>query len=506
MNFARLKQIVFIFLFSLISPFCFGQEYKINNVEYLINGKTKTVHLEKKIKIDTNQIFSNQKNLEDYINNLVQKFRNLRIFDEVQIECRIDSEKNTEPVQVSLIIKVTESKNFIIVPYYKYDSNDGHTVKGKIQDSNFLGTLKQAAGDFYFSLDSSDSDTPDIKFGAGFEYDYPFYFGLIEASWNNLWDFSYTVGKEIPEWNVNTGFTFKLPLESISFVLDLNQKFVNDFDYKIYNDELYFGEVVDFSTPIILQTLKNIGDIVYSPGINFTYYWTNHKLNIKNDDLLSPELLFYHKISGGNVDWIGNFRNGIIFDLKQSAGYNYNLSDMVIGVEGTIQFFKSWKYAGINSRLYGYSYLNKNKKIGNRIRGIRDDEYYSTTGFTDINGTSSPSAIVLNLDFPIHILTFNFEKSPNRLLKNFGLELQASPFIDFALTHNRVTNRTFDFRDCFLCGGVEFIVFPEKFKSLQIRASAGLDLTRILFSHQIDDTWRPNVSPYEVSFGIGLHY
>ena len=216
--------------------------------------------------------------------------------------------------------------------------------------------------------------------------------------------------------------------------------------------------------------------------------------------------MFYNKLSTSNINWKGNFRKGLSFYAKPQAGYNFHINDMVIGIDSELQFFDCWKYAGINTRLYGFSYINKNITIGSRLRGIRDEEYYNNSGFSDINSTSTPAAIVLNLDIPIHIFTFDFSKSKSKLMKNLGLELQIAPFIDFALTHNRVTNRTFDIKDSYLCGGVEFIVFPEKFKSLQIRASAGFDLTRTLLKGVIDDNWRPNVSPYELSLGLGLHY
>lgn len=495
---------IFIFTFSLFSSFSEG--YQISGVNYTINGFTKENHLEKKIKINKKIIFKTEEDVKLYIDEITQKYKNLRLFDDIQIEYLAGKSEDNLPAPVILNIKVIDSKNFVIVPYYKYDSNDGHVIKGKIQDSNFLGTLNEASGDLYFAIDPKENSDTDFKLGASFKYDYPFYLGIVDASWNNDLDFSYTFGKDNPEWKVDTGFTFKIPFESLSLVLTLTQSFVNDFDYNIYNDALYFGEKVDFSVPIVLDTIPGFGDIVYTPGVNYTYNWTNHELNIRNDDLLSPELLFYNQISGSNINWIGNFRKGFSFNARQEAGYNFHINDMVIGLETELQYFHNWKYAGINSRLYGFSYINKNRKIGNRLRGIRDDEYFNNNEYSDINSTSTPQAIVLNLDIPIHLFTLDFSNSKSKIMNYLGLELQMSPFIDFALTTNRVTGRTLDIKDSYLCAGVEFIVFPSKFKSLQIRASAGFDLTRTLLKNVVDTSWRPNVSPYELSFGLGLHY
>lgn len=506
-SFNLIKKSLFIFIVTILcSIYSFAENFKIASIDYSINGSTKEEHLSNKIKIDTEHVFNTEDELKNYINEIVQKYTNLRVFESVSINYRIDNSTTEAITPVTLSINVSDSKNFVIVPYYKYDSNDGHVIKGKIQDSNFLGTLNEASGDIYFAIDPKDNSSTNFSFGASFAYDYPFYIGIVDAAWNNDLDFSYTIGKDSPEWKVCTGFTFKIPFDSLSLVLTLTQSFVNDFDYAIYNDSLYFGEEADFSIPIILDNIPNWGDIVYTPGVNFTYNWSDHELNTRNDDLLSPELLFYNKLSTSNINWKGNFRKGLSFYAKPQAGYNFHINDMVIGIDSELQFFDCWKYAGINTRLYGFSYINKNITIGSRLRGIRDEEYYNNSGFSDINSTSTPAAIVLNLDIPIHIVTFDFSKSKSKLMKNLGLELQIAPFIDFALTHNRVTNRTFDIKDSYLCGGVEFIVFPEKFKSLQIRASAGFDLTRTLLKGVIDDNWRPNVSPYELSLGLGLHY
>lgn len=502
-----MKKFIFILVAFILCSSGFTEKFKINSVEYSINGKTCEQNLEHKIKIDKNRIFSNENELNDYISELKQKFENLRIFDSISIEyVTADSKAENDIIQIPLSISVSDSKNFIVVPYYKYDSNDGHVIKAKIRDSNFLGTTNEASSDVYFSIDNSNADQIYFGLGASFTYDFPFYFGIFEASWNNDYDFKYTFNKESPEWKINTGFTFTIPLNTAAFKLQLTQKFINDFDYSVFNDSLYFGEEIDFSIPIILQSITGFGDIVYTPSVNFVYNWTDHKINLRNDDLISPELLFSNTISTHSINWHGNFRSGVSCYIKGSAGYNYLINEMVIGAESEVQLFLDWKYAGMNTRLYGFSYINKNKKIGSRIRGIRDDEYFNSPSFSDINSTSTSQAIVLNLDFPIHIFTLDFENANWALLHKLGFELQIVPFIDFALIKNRVSERSFDIRDSYFCGGVEFIVYPLKFKSLQVRASAGFDLGRLLFNKSIDTEWRPNVSPYEISIGIGLHY
>ena len=112
----------------------------------------------------------------------------------------------------------------------------------------------------------------------------------------------------------------------------------------------------------------------------------------------------------------------------------------------------------------------------------------------------------MNLDLPIHIFTTDFEKIGLKFLRKLNFELQISPFIDFALYTNRATGSSFELKDGYYTAGIEFLVFPLRWKSLQIRASAGFDIGSLLFKDLINTSWRPAVSVYEISFGIGLHY
>lgn len=497
--------LLFTVMFSFMCFTLSSQQYKISEVKYNITGNTKEIHLKKSVPIDTDIIFSSQDELNDYLNEIKQQFINLRVFSQVALDYE-NSDMNDEIQNVLLTVTVTDSSNFIVLPYYKYDSNDGHVLKAKLKDSNFLGTLNEASSDVYVALDQGENDSLAFKFGASFENNFPFYMGIIEASWNNNLDFSYTIGKDTPEWLVDTGFKFRLPFENLALELTLSQKFVNDFDYEVFNDALYFGEFAEFSVPIILEKFTKYGNLIYTPGVNYTYNWSYHELNQRNDDLLSPELLFFNRLAMGRINWIGNFRKGFEFYVKQEAGYNFHINKMVIGAEGQLQWHTHWKQAGINARLYGFSYINKNKTIGHLLRGIRDEEFYNNSSNNDINSTSTPAAIVLNLDFPIKLFTTDFEKIGLNFLRKLNFELQIAPFIDFAISENRVTGRKFDIKDSYMCAGLEVIVFPVKWNALQIRASVGFDLGSLLLKDYIDTSWRPDVSIYEIAIGIGLHY
>ena len=88
----------------------------------------------------------------------------------------------------------------------------------------------------------------------------------------------------------------------------------------------------------------------------------------------------------------------------------------------------------------------------------------------------------------------------------FNCELQISPFFDFALLRNKATGTNFYMNDGFYAGGLEFLVYPQKWRSLVVRASAGVDLGRLIMPARFfNKDWRDEVSKYEIEIGVGLH-
>lgn len=505
-----LKKLIFSFLvFSFLQIPLNAETFQISQETYSITGKTKEEHLSHKVPVDHNRIFDTKEEVESYVENLKQKLINLRLFDEVSIDCTYSSEQQNETTLVSLIITVVDSKSTIIVPYYKYNSKHGHVITGVYRDSNFLGSMETMQTELFFEMkNKKQGEGLDFTLGSTFEYDVPFYLGIVEASFINDYMLKYTFGSDLPQWDGTTGFKFVLPFDNIKPELKLLQKAVHDLDYQIYNDQLYFSEIAELGVPITVYSSDVIGDIIYRPVINYTYNWKpDSKISVRDDDLLSPELLFSNGFEFENINWYGNRRKGISFKLSQDTGYNFLINDIVVGGEAEFKGYFSNDFAGINLRLYGFVYANKNKRFEERLRGIKDDKcFFADSYFTDINATSSPAAIVLNLDFPITIWTTDFEKMHMPVFKGLNFELQVVPFIDIALNKNRVTGRTFDLRDGFYTAGIEFIAYPLRWKSLCVRASAGFDLGRTLFKNAIDTSWRPDVSIYELSVGIGLFY
>jgi len=156
---------------------------------------------------------------------------------------------------------------------------------------------------------------------------------------------------------------------------------------------------------------------------------------------------------------------------------------------------------GINTHLYAFTYIYSpgnnyfyGEQIGIYLRGILDNSFFGN--LKPLYTTSQ--AIIFSLDIPYHLFTTNFKKFD---IINFNLQM--SPFVDIALTHNRVTGTMFNAKEGYYCAGLEFLVYPLKWSSYTIRASIGFDIRNVLNSESfIDGLLKYN----EIFIGIGHQY
>lgn len=533
--------VAFIFTMSAI----FANQYKIIDIDYNIKGITRKYVLDTKVPVDKNKIFYSEDELLSYLSDYSQKLENTRTFETVEIDFVVDEnpsefiineETSTQQdlYYVHLKVSTKDSSHLLALPYAKTTPNgtsgQNIVVKFKIKDTNFLGSMETMGTDVNVEIETKEQgEIPDFKLGFNTSFYTPFKMGIIDCTWGNSIDFSYTFGKHLPEWDIQTGVDFSMPFDKFSLKLSVNQYAINDLDYyqkkdesgEIYNDNIYFKESIDFSAPIEIQDIQNWGKIYYTPKLGFNYNWDFD--GIRDEDLKSPVVSADQTVSTSRVNWIGNFRNGIGISISTPFSYNFQTEEFVSGINGELTLYKAFKYAGIYSRSYAFANLSSiqdggRKNIGNRLRGIRHEQYFDeSTGHSNWYATETPAAFVFNIDVPIHIFTFYFEewsfikkhKKLSKIMSVFDNELQISPFIDFALIHNRATNTNFHPLDGFYSGGLEVLVYPKKWKNYTVRASFGVDLGRKMpyFKNFINQGWRDSsVSSYELTIDLTMFY
>ena len=490
----------------------YASSYRITDITYSIAGKTNPKLIQRDIPVDTKTVFHDESALVKYIDDYKQQLFNTRFFEEVIIDYIVSPPDENDACTVSISASLKESFHLLAMPYYKYDSNNGSVFKIKVKDTNFLGTLNALNSDINFQMkQTSETAAMQYIFGASISYNYPFSFFSYDATWTNDDSVTYTIGDSSPEWSLNTGFSFSIPLKRCSLDFSASQGFCRDFDYQKYGDDIYFKDSTSVSLPIVIQHIDNWGDVKYTPSVSASVNWDNDGINPADSDLSSPSFTIGQSISSSRINWKNNFRTGI--SLSTSQAYTYNFQTETFAPKFSAEFlgFKGFKYAGICTDIYVFSYINSTEKIGGRLRGVRDDQYFaSSTGISGTYSCSTPAALVVNVDLPVHLLTTHWTEWPVTrhisFMKYFDFECQVSPFFDFALDTNLATGRIFSYKDGFYCAGLEVIVFPAKWSSIQVRASAGVDVGRYVLAKWLDTSWRDSVSKYEFSFGIGLQY
>lgn len=489
-----MKKILTFLCFVILTTFLSAQAYKIVDANYDISGcrgvsfgKTNKISLELKCPIDKSTTFKTKDEFDKYLLEYEQQLKNLRAFNTIEITYTENLNNETNINEIILNIILVDSSHLLALPYPKYDSNSGFTLKIKAKDSNFLGTLNPLSTDLYVNFDDTANKW---AFGLNFAYDYPFKVSVFNGSWKNRLNLDYVIGNNKPTSSTDIGVAFTYPQDKFSINFGFTQSVS-------YNNIFSFTEKLDFSTPIVLYKAPNFSTVNYNPYINFYFDFNVNTKKINNNNFT---LEFGHSISNEKINWNDRFRKGYGVSLNNS--FSYDLEDLfpipTITLEG--KFYNNFKLLnkpfldrfGIYSRLYIYTVLDVpgrgtkgNINIGGRMRGILNDRMDET-----------PYGVVLNLDLPINIITTNFKHT------FFNFTMQFSPFIDIALT-NDIYSNNFNLNTKNLSAGMEVLVFPHRFSSYTIRGSVGVDIKKVLKSpNKLKGMWNNK----EIYIGLDIHY
>ncbi len=519
------KKLFFIFLaFAAFKASIFSQRFQISDVNYKLEN-TKELAVSHKILIDTSRVFESEEEILKYKGLLLQKFENTRAFDKVEISFsrKDELEKNSESEPIFLVCNITaaDSKHLLVVPYPKYDSNSGLTIKIKAKDTNFLGNLEELNFDFSIGKKNSElSGENNFYLGASLDFTIPFYSGPFNIFWLNNYSFEYNFADSRPQFDSETGLKIELPFEHFSLVFDIKQGVYRNFEYTEFEDELFGKTYSKFSVPIKIFQSEKFGDLIFRPFTDFDFNYDNDTICKSNDDLSGGVLAAGSEIEITRIDWRENFRNGYSLVSGAKYGYNFECADTQYKAYSKLLLFKAFKHNAVQARA-DLNISDKYRiKIGENLRGIADDQYYKGTSKRALK---VPSSLAVNLDFPFHIITTDWSGWVNTVFgseswiaehfqwtKTFDFELQISPFADFALSDNEATNRFFSTKDGWYSAGFEILVFPAKWKSVVVRASAGFDIGKLVikekFPEKIDYSWRENAKSHEIYIGIGLFY
>jgi len=441
----------------------FAEQYKIRSVSYERTGRTTEPALVRAVKIDTGTVFASQSDFQAQLADYTKQFTNLRVLESVSISPSFSNPDENGLIFVDLRVVTVDTGNFIALPYPEYNSNTGLSLKLKMRDYDFLGSMQVFSGDIVYNFNKN---TGTHSLGAGIDFSIPFRLGAFNSTWNNAYGVSYAFGSTKAQYNATTGL-------GVDFV-----------------------------------SIPNVGLLTWSPTVSFSYDWDttpfagNSNEKITHDALLGKTASFGHSLSTGHIDWTGNYRSGYTVSIGENFDYHTDTNKIDQILDTDISLYSALKYCGLSERIFAFANLDGTTKVGNRIRGIKDD-------FIETD-----SAVLVNFDVPVKIFTTDWRSIglPDAS-KHVDFECQIAPFIDAAVGNNSLAQSRYNLKDGWYSLGLEVLGYPTGMRSIQGRISAGFDLVQLgekvggkdWASSVWNTDWRNNPF-YEIDIGIGLFY
>ena len=269
-----------------------AERFRIAEVTYAIDGMTKQYAAELAVPVSTKRVFPTEAEFSAYLADLEQRFENERVFERIAIAAEsAGAEDGVSLMRVHIQLK--DSKHFIAVPYPKYDSNTGTTLKLKMKDANFFGTMQPLSFDVSYKHEKQEDGTYDDIAALTFDYRYPFRLWKLDTTWNNALELAFTLGSSSPEFNASTGLTFTLPFDSYKFVLDVAQKATRETDYEKYDDALFFTEYAQLSLPVTAADISGWGALIWTPFARYEYKWDTNGIDFTTMSYSFSVLIWY---------------------------------------------------------------------------------------------------------------------------------------------------------------------------------------------------------------------
>jgi hypothetical protein len=252
--------------------------FVIMDFEFDITGRTRPDALIRNGELELGEEIRGKANLEDYIRDKTQLLINQRVLkDNVEISYSIGERRPDGVYPVSLLIKVEDSWNFIIIPMPRYSSNTGFEFIIRLRDYNFWGTMNPLMIDLGYRYDENSRSS----FNLGIESNTPF--RAFGYNWNFLFNniFSYRPQTEEPFYFRSViGLSMDLPFRTTTFTfgfeesfhlneenLNRHQETYGEFQKGFYMASLMF---VSWEIPTGLE-VSRFGELTYTPRVSATF-------------------------------------------------------------------------------------------------------------------------------------------------------------------------------------------------------------------------------------------
>ncbi|MFW5695192.1 MAG: hypothetical protein ACOCYB_08480 [Alkalispirochaeta sp.] len=459
--------------------------YRIDSIEYEITGRTRQWVLDDLLDLEPGMTFPDELALETHLANQQQQLVNQRALQEATVTAERET-ASSQPIPVHVTVTTRDTWNIIVLPYAKYDSNSGLLLSLRGRDYNFFGTLSTLEANLDYELTEEEENL--ITFSSSFSVP----FNMLEQRWRLIMDQSLELGVDDVDFNFGLGVGYAFAGLGLDWEVVYMQSYryltADEYDDTSYNtSELSLNTSID--TPLVLPT---IGRVTYRPEL---YTETSYRPGGISEERQGVRIGFDHGLSAGGMDWIGNYRRGVLVNLDNDNRYNVSQdrwnSEVSAGVKGYLPLWQptaeSWPKAGVSASLSSFYLVTgadeDQDDAAADARGLLNDTMQGDLG------------VFANLDAVITVWTLEplFEAQ-------FGVFFDTALVRDLRGTFSDSSGFDSE-RDLRFGSGIEVIGFPLFARSLYVRGSLGFDLREIADgAHPLDSNAR------EIFIGLGHHY
>lgn len=466
---------------------------QITEIRYEMDGRTRQWAIEDLLDIEEGMVFSSEEELVAHLAEQEQRLTNQRVLQEGSIAFERSSTileegngESTARIQhVVVTVTTKDTWNFIVLPYFKYDSNTGLLLSLRTRDYNFFGTNQALSIDLDYERTEEEEDLFTIA------ADFRLPFNMFDRRWELIVKESLELEASDVDFELSTGLGYYFDL----FGLEWEAIYTESYRYMTDDpdDNYYFtsrfdlGATIDTGVP-----LPGYGPLAYRPNVYTKWNYTPEGIS---DERKGPSVGFEHYLEAGDYDWIGNYRDGQTFSVGNDNEYNVQKEEWNRSINFETALYRFlWQpqpsenpKAGVSTALSGFYLIDgadeDQDDAAKAARGVLNDTMNGDLG------------VFLNLDT---IITF-WTLEPI-------FEAQFGAFFDIAyvrdLRGDFYEKTAFDpERDVRYGAGIEIVGFPLFARSLYVRGSLGFDLVAIN-----EGTAPLSSEAREIFIGLGHHY
>jgi len=393
----------------------------IGSISWDIKGRIQEGFVAATAHIETGKTFADKNALDAYLADRAQRLYNLRLFDEVIVECQDKGWNGTDAAHViDIVVHLQESGTFVVLPGGSDDDVEGVILKANTLFFDFMGT----GGELELGVSRAwPPESPGETSGSA-TLSFPFYIGLIECASS---------------------------LESTPTIDDEGQS------------SMRATATLDAGLPLFDGAGRH--QLILVPSVEVNGDWADTK-----SLSLSPGL----GLQFGRIDWVQNRRRGYLFELTaigtSTEGVGTGLSSLAphYAADGSFHVL-----IGPNAELMGKVGLLWNPwggdcGLGATVRGI------------DASRLSGDAGLYGNCDFWWNLGPFVFSKWLGMSwLRILDVEVHAGPFFDAAFARGS-SGDAFGSAAGRLSAGLQVQSYALYAKPFYIYTAIGVDLRAAL--------------------------